>query len=278
MQSEPDTLRESGENLKRQFEGSGAYSIDRFLERQPVHLKAGKMLIAAALLPLERQAIRDASIARDWYQWFFSELVSSSAPELNCSGLSVVTFNYDRTLEFALQTMMINSFGIDPSVAEQAVAELPIHHVYGSLASTGSFDLRSRRYELSDHEAFVHKSAEQIRVVSSNRNEDSGPEFRKAVEAIQSADAIVFLGFGFDEQNLLRIGVGRRDDDLAVSLKSVEVFASGFGLGNRERTVHDARLKSSTLQGAKVHFGNAEMKCAKFLREYVDLRGLLDSS
>jgi hypothetical protein len=75
---------------------SGRDSVDAFLEHNPNFLDVGKPSIAATLIPHEDpDAIQDG----DWYRNLFNAMNAPFA-EFENNKLAVITYNYDRSLEF----------------------------------------------------------------------------------------------------------------------------------------------------------------------------------
>lgn len=87
---------------------SGKSSVDAFLEHRPEYIVLGKAAIAQALIPSEERA--SLLPARDWYGHLASAL-NTDFDTYQDNALSVVTFNYDRSLEHFLFTTLQNSYG-----------------------------------------------------------------------------------------------------------------------------------------------------------------------
>ena len=89
--------QEQIEHFRRRFAESEFLSIDRFLAFNPEFDDIGRFMIAAILLSCERTP----HLKGDWYQILFNEL-TTEGPDIPVDLLSVVTFNYDRSLEWYL--------------------------------------------------------------------------------------------------------------------------------------------------------------------------------
>src|SRR5439155_20353552 len=93
---------------------SGRKSVDAFLEHRPEFEKIGKAAMIAALIPKEDPAtLFDRSKPEHWYQYLFQQM-GSSLDQPYKSKLSVITFNYDRSLEFFLLNALHSSFNLEP--------------------------------------------------------------------------------------------------------------------------------------------------------------------
>jgi hypothetical protein len=89
--------QEQIEDFRRRFAESEIVSIDRFLAFNPEFENIGRFMIAAILLNCERTP----HLKGDWYQILFNEL-TTEGPDIPADLLSVITFNYDRSLEWYL--------------------------------------------------------------------------------------------------------------------------------------------------------------------------------
>lgn len=79
---------------------SGQPSVDAFLEHRPEFVRLGKTAIAQALIPCESlETLFDKT--RDSVNWYqhLSDLMDTSLHGFRKNEVSVLTFNYDRSLE-----------------------------------------------------------------------------------------------------------------------------------------------------------------------------------
>src|SRR5205814_6081210 len=89
-----------------------------------------------------------SSVSRggDWYQYLFGKL-NASFEEFGQNKLSVVTFNYDRSLEHFLLTTLQYSHGKTfDQCADLLMANIPIVHVYGQLSERRYPHPEARQY------------------------------------------------------------------------------------------------------------------------------------
>jgi hypothetical protein len=100
------------ENFRAALFSSDPQSIDSFLEFYPQFLEIGKLCIALALIPQEKpdRLMVDPSI--NWYRYLRDCLLCKPS-EFVLNRLSVVTFNYDRSLEHYLFTTISSQLGLD---------------------------------------------------------------------------------------------------------------------------------------------------------------------
>jgi len=104
---------------------SGQLSVDAFLEHRPEFIEAGKATIAYVLLRYENEnRLFSTSINESWYQYLWSRL-STSIDNFENNKLSIVTFNYDRSLEYYLFNTMKNSFGLTEKDCSDKIKSIP---------------------------------------------------------------------------------------------------------------------------------------------------------
>lgn len=232
--------------LKIALEIFDPISIDAFLRDNPSYAKAGKIMILYSLLKREDRDMFNLNQSKDnWYSLLLNDLVSECAdnPEkLSSNKVKFITFNYDVGLDFYLQTR-IKEIEIFLKTSEQSVSpadkfleELEIKHVYGQLYSP----VDARRYGLyfdfkdgktaklgasSDYldpaapslsliqnfKRFIYSFA-QFDNIKTMYDERNNPGERDEMissyrSSIQWANEIIFIGFGFDRDNLNLLGI-----------------------------------------------------------------------
>jgi len=172
--------------------------------------------------------------------------------------VSIVTFNYDRSLEQYLSTVLTNGYGLAAKEAAVLAKAIEIHHVHGTLGDHPAYGdgERARDYVPSVSFEAVQLAARCIRVVHEQAADDAG--FIAARRALQESARVVFLGFGYDPTNLARLQI--------VDLPpTTEVFGSAFGLTQRERQVVTKAFNG------RITLGQPDQDATMFLREYVTL-------
>jgi hypothetical protein len=191
----------------------GALSIDNFLE---VHkddkqlVKIGKIAITRAILAAERssKAFVDSErsypfqiqdIQGTWLVPFFqilTEGVAKSDIESLFDNISIISFNYDRVIEYILPKMLKIYYGISNSEVSKIFNKLKIIHPYGTVGSIlgeNSVGFGSDEYSLS-------KISEKIRTFSEGISDEN---LQNSIEkCMVNAENIVFLGFSFHKMNM----------------------------------------------------------------------------
>jgi hypothetical protein len=208
------------DTLRRELPRSNAMSIDAFLERRPKLLAIGKLAIAYILIGSEREdrLSKPPNGESHWYKYLLSKLTSEPGLErFKDNKLSIITFNYDRSIEHFLFTSLQSMYDASDQQCREAVEAIPIIHVHGQLGrlpwQAGKTE-DTRPYEPPPQDlngTVVHtvRAARGIRVVS--ESEGTSEEFDRARRYLCDAKKIVFLGFAYHEQNLRRLGLSERE-------------------------------------------------------------------
>lgn len=194
---------------------SGLNSVDAFLERRPTFMDVGKAAIAQALIPYERT---DKLFPLDedrsnWYKYLFQRM-NTSFEDFGQNRVSVLTYNYDRSLEHFLFTAL-KSISEDKSNQECAekLSEIPIIHLHGRLGrlpwQPESGAEQPLLYDADATPEQLRVSAESIKII----HEDIGeyPESVRVKQLLDEAERVYFLGFGYHHKNVQRLNLQEVD-------------------------------------------------------------------
>jgi hypothetical protein len=215
------------QKFTKTFKRSSAVSIDDFLSMNKQFAEIGKFCIASILLKREDENKVFNKQDDHWYQHFWEALTkgTQTAEDLKKNQIRIITFNYDRSLEYFLFESIKNYFGVQDFVALQIVEHFDIFHVYGSLGKFGAVTNEKENIlqyaPLVDHtyNRYCHMGARCIKVINDDRVESS--QFKKAHEWLDNSKKIGFLGFGFDDTNVKRL-------NLRNILKNVKYNSNNF--------------------------------------------------
>jgi hypothetical protein len=191
--------------FREAFLRSGQPSIDAFLERRSEFLELGKLAIAYCLMPFEDESMlyRDFR-GGNWYEHLAVKL-NSSFTEFAQNKLSIITFNYDRSLEHYLFNALQHFHGKSPEECAKRLRKIPIIHVYGQLGRTAYPDAESLPYEPHrNNVARIERAAAGITLLH-----ESKPDLKEAHRLLAAAHRICILGFGYHELNLKRLWLSR---------------------------------------------------------------------
>jgi hypothetical protein len=216
---------------------SNASSVDSFLEHRRDFLKIGKLAIALALRPKERdqpllRSYRRANHAyakMTWYHYLWQQM-SSAKGRLGENRVSFVSLNYDRSLERFLFLCLKAQHGYrDNDECLNELYGLQFVHVYGSLGDERFVEDPFDRIEPSPLE--VKRAADRLRIIHEEATE--APYLAQAVDLLKEADVICFLGYGFHGLNNQRLGLSDRATEDRKTLRR-QWFASRFGITDAE--------------------------------------------
>lgn len=230
-------------------------SIDSFLEDRPEFKEIGKTAIAIRLIKYENQEQFFIVNKRNWYTLLLKRMYSS-LDEFPNNTVSIVTFNYDRSLEHFIFEALCARSGKPPSEVAAALQKIPFIHVHGQMGFLPwqtSSDNDKRPYATTESEVAVRTAAKGIKIVSEGNEESE--EFVAARRSINDARRLHFLGFGYHETNMRRLGASFELFD------KKEVSGTCFGMTDAEQDLVLRRVNYSLK-----HFGPANQGNHEFLR------------
>lgn len=215
------------EDFRQSLLRSPISSVDAFLEHSPDFKDVGKVAISKELLDTENefqlfaywQSKRLAQWKGDepvlspgvhidddnWYQLLFTRL-NAPFDDFEKNNICIITFNYDRSLEHYLFTGLRYTYKKAIDECAEKLKAIKIIHVHGSLGPLP--------WQQSDN-AVPYKgraTIERVKVASQNikiipEANTKTDEFDLAFEELKSAKDINFLGFGYHETNMTRLGL-----------------------------------------------------------------------
>jgi len=243
---------------------SGQPSVDRFLEKRPKFMTVGKATIALELIKCEVKArLFNTEPNQHWYEYLFNKL-GNNLDDFDNNKLDIITFNYDRSLEYYLTTALANAYGIELDEAHTTLKTMAIIHVHGKLGNIhfGKPSYQARAYEpIADFVTLPFCLEESGIKIISEANSNS-TDFQSARNLINSAEMIVILGLGYDRINLERIGMLRLTQDQAKkNTHAVRIMGSAHGLTDSERNIYTHMLHD------RIMLDPVGYDTLKFLRE-----------
>lgn len=225
-----DVLRAAGfekpdrEAFQEALVSSACTSVDTFLERRPDFRRLGKLWVATQIIRVENES-RLRRRSDDWY----STVVNTfDAPfdQLDFSAITVVTFNYDRSLEHFLFNALRSRHKQDSDAVAKKLSTLRVIHVYGHVGLLDWQSAGGRKYRPDLHLDEIRNAADGINVISEGR--DDSRELTEAQTAIKEADRVFFLGMGYHSENMRRLGLPLANPNCLLS-------GSAYGLPNNLR-------------------------------------------
>lgn len=227
------------------FLRSSVESIDAFLAKRGTQKlpysnrtfeEVGKAAIAAVLIAREDVSkLFDDSIDDHWYSYLWQYL-GTSVEDFENSNLSIVTFNYDRSLECYLTETLKNSFGIDELDAAMAVSKMRILHVYGKLGDLPNHgSAGTRPYLPQQTSSAILNAAAGLKIIAESRDDDAVLE--SARQYLTAAERICFLGFGFDRTNVERLRIKEilRQKYMMSEFRGPDAYSTSLHLATAEQ-------------------------------------------
>jgi len=212
---------------------SGHYSIDAFLEQNPEHTDLGRFMIARLLKRRETLGSLFPPGNSGWYQYLLNKIIEDDrrAERIGENALTIITFNYDRSLECYLHEAIQARCQLSADEAAERLKSLPIIHPHGMLGAYPQiryFHLLS----FNDDFAELDEIASGIKIIHELQDSDArfcAPEFETANERLRNAERILFLGFGFHTDNIRRFNFFTPK-----ALREKEVIGTVHGIGSAD--------------------------------------------
>lgn len=249
-----EDIQTFGDELVR----SAQPSVDAFLEHRADLLEVGKAAIAASLIPFETvESLAPAAENMRWYEYLWQQM-NAPAGRFADNQLTIVTFNYDRSLEFFLFHAIQKTYGLADHQVVALLATLPIIHVHGSLGRPRSpGQTAGMSYENSLTPQRIQRAAAGIRVVHEATEPDD--VFSEVHRALEQAEVVCLLGFAYHRANLQRLKLPR--------VQRVRLIGSAYKLPNADRMRLD-RTKP------KIRLGSAEQDALSYLQDSAAIVGV----
>jgi hypothetical protein len=236
----PDEL----EVFRQRFSRSGYRSIDTFLERNQDCSKLGKLLIANCLMDCENVDRLFPPHDPNWYGLLFDALRGDEPDSVFKAPLTIVTFNCDRSLEAYLHESILAHYHhlhLSRHDAAMIVKKMQILHPHGILGPYPEVPYQKeldgiKLQDITNDLTIIHEfnAAASIPFVAR--------EFASAYRALNEASRIIFLGFGFHEDNVRRFQFFK-----PVNLAGKQLLATNMVRGKPFQAVLD-RLKQFGFQ------------------------------
>jgi hypothetical protein len=256
--TEIDAFREA---LRR----SGKTSVDAFLEYRPEFIPVGKTAMAWALIQCEHEPHLFKRDGKSWYEYLFNQL-SAQFEDFGQNRLSILTFNYDRSLEHYLFTALKNSSGKSENECADKLKTIPIIHLHGDLGvlpHTGT--ALARPYNTNISPEVLNIATKRIKII--HEGIENERQFELAHHFLSESEVICFLGFGYHPLNMERLGIKSGSSS---SLNGKQIIGSSFGFTHAESNQISGRY-GFQLRPNQYEYQNLDV--LQFLRETGVLHG-----
>jgi hypothetical protein len=220
-------------------------SIDALLEMQTSVLEVGKIAIAKVLIAYENPdaVFNLRKRPNSWYHYLFDQMRADSIEEIAGNQLSILTFNYDRSLEFFLQTSLEHLYGAQIEQVKNVMRRIPIIHLHGQLGSLQDNPFRS--YGADIPKDVVNRAWQGIKVIHELVNPSKEEQFKYAREKLREAERILVLGFGYHKTNLKRLGLEE------LSIKTA-ILGTSYGFSEAETDEFEQRIRGMKFYPTKI--------------------------
>lgn len=205
-----------------------ALSIDQYLDSQrdnPIIVKLGKIGIAASILKAERESwlgkskstgrLQDigrgfpADGGKTWHLKLV-QLLTAGRPKADLGNVfedvAFIVFNYDRCLEQYLSLALGRYYGEGSPVIKRALESLTILHPYGQVGQMQWQEGVAVPFG-GQAEGMLRQVADGILTFTESAQEGVTADVKALV---QSAETMVFMGFGFLPQNVQLLTANQR--------------------------------------------------------------------
>ena len=260
-----------------------AESIDNFINSHKKDnrvAECGKIAIAKCILDAEASSymhidhsnmynkIDFSQLAPTWFNEFFRLIVENCGHEElpeRMDRLAVISFNYDRCIEYYLQASLQNYYGISHEHATKIMSHLEIYHPYGVV---GFLPWMNRTPSIEYGEA---PSAKQLLELSLNLKtftegtDEKSSSILAIRNLIQTTKRVMFLGFAFHPLNLALL-YGTLDEPHI--RRDCPVYATAHGLSQNNSQIIITQLARGGHRQDQI-FLRRDMKCAAYFREYL---------
>ena len=178
----------------------GWTSPDAFLEKHTEFLQMGKFLIAYCL---KRNEDPDRLFpATGWYEYLCQRLLAGAETSEDFrrnDKLSIVTYNYDRSVDHFLHQLVLHRYELSSDVAWELLSStIKIVHVHGILGSYPGYP-----YEVSQDIEVISSLSNSIKII--HEVEPSHEAFSRASQLLNSAEAVYSIGFSMSDTNMKRL-------------------------------------------------------------------------
>jgi hypothetical protein len=252
----PDELPAVQDALRIIHEGiHTAVSIDAFIHRFQNHRYVpylGKALIVLEIMKAEHESSMSPENWPKYKSWIafksktslhlpdpdttwigqFMRILLDGVEDFNEIGrdLNIICFNYDRCIEYYLIKSIAAAYSLSEDKAYEIVKNINIIHPYGQIGELPHFTTENKpMLEFGarlDRKNDIFEFAKGIRTYAEQAHDPGN--VRGIHDAIAYCELLVFLGFGFNNQNLdlLRIQNVTGYD----SIQQRPIFSSGTGI------------------------------------------------
>ncbi len=221
------------------FRLSGQATIDEFLEYRSEYTEIGKLVITQVLI--QHEDINTLFANNDWYS-DLGKALRTSFEDFDKNKLSIITFNYDRSLEAFLFSSLKKTHNKSDIETYEKIKAIPILHIHGQVGllpwQSQDSGAATRKYEKSVTDDSLKKSSQSIRIIH-EAEEEGDVVLKKAHLELIQAERIIFLGFGYHKANLDRLKLSN------IKLGPDNIVGTAKGLSKLQQKTIEKSLNSN---------------------------------
>ncbi|HWX81698.1 MAG TPA: hypothetical protein VNZ02_16470 [Steroidobacteraceae bacterium] len=177
-------------------------SVDDFLRVYSEHADYMKIAIAFQLNRHERlKEHQNPNHSDPWYRVLLDEVLEND-PKLGDGALSIVTFNYEMSLEHYLAGTLQVRHRLEEEEANEALTALNFQHIYGAIGPALNGHHWSRPYGEFPSTRHLQTAANGISTCFEPKSREAVAVARKLIAESKN---LLFLGFGYSAENLKRL-------------------------------------------------------------------------
>lgn len=253
-----------------------ARSIDGYLQTHAdnEHIQfCGKMAILFNILERERSCplfshqgdrLNNVNARDSWFGRFSQRLFDGCEGDIDkaLARVSVVSFNYDRCFEHFMRHAVANYFAIDFERAVEHVERMSIQHPYGTAGHLpGSVGDKPTAFGEQHWALDATRLIDMIRTYSEGNLET---EFVSSIkETMRTTETLIFLGFGFLQQNMELLQPSQRNSNVA------KTYATAYELAEDQLDEVRGLIRRHFFKKDQRHiWADPNVGCAGFFQRY----------
>lgn len=269
-------LLNDAESFSSALKSAEGVSIDKFVNLNRKFEKIGKRAIATAIIKSENIAnlpIENRNVSDNWYSYIFKKMIeglntADELLEIYKNRISFITFNYDRSLEnYLFQNLngLLKNSGKSQEEIIECTKKIDIAHVYGQiglLSWQADEEQKNLVLEYGKPSGSAFENADRISPMIEIMYEErqKSQEIAAIQEKVACSKHIIFLGFGFDSDNIRILGLP--------SDSSKKITGTAY-----QNTINEILSLENRLHRHKVVLGHArslhDCNCTQLLRDHL---------
>lgn len=202
------------DNFASAFKKSGLDNIEQFLKERIEFEEIGKLVLAEIII--SHEDIEVLFEPSDVYQYLY-DVMNDSLEGFGKNELSIITFNFDRSLEIFLFEALKNSYGKKQQDIEMQLKQIPIFHVHGYIGNISKEGIATA----ADYGKKVSRQ-ELVSIASKFTFDNLDSVINQARKVLEDSEVIAFIGFGYADNDLKLLDIN--------SLEGKTVLGSTFNL------------------------------------------------